>query len=836
MKKIVNSALFRYVAITFAVIIGSLSVVSAVGVCMAIGAGVYSNDLDSSVKNGQKNLQALYSRHIFYEVVKEDKPGYMEDSNLSYIIVNGINPDEDIYSEKNRSIINDPANIIYTNNENYKLGKMPNEFSNYSIFYKEEAKRYENINLIRSLFYGGYQHYRVDGYTSYTEEVKDIFYNDGIFYLETENYAFPATELLITASALDKDTYKKIEDTGWLADGSEIIFFSLQYDSISKTFYYVADSFDEIVLDTSKYKKWSEITINEYETKSPKSIKDRRPSKGVEIYEWQGDDSEYNYSFYIDGNGSLNLHYMVDYNVKDESYSNVYAVLSEVNSPLNSNADDLFADQKELITFLFEMRYALIIMMAVFAIAFLVLLAFVCYSKYLSSDNDSVRANLFHRIPFGIYMAIAFGIFMAIAAFGVYCVEEILYAEITSDMLVFAVAGMTLLVITDMYILTVFFIEILCRIGAGMFWKSTLLYIIYKFFKNICKKIKGIYHEASKNLSLFLKAAFILMIINMAILVVCIFTASMTYMGSAALFIISMGLLICVLLDATVMKAVFQMETLQKHAKMMADGNLESKVDTSKMFWEFKKHGNYLNKIGEGMTIAVNERMKSEHFKTELITNVSHDIKTPLTSIINYVDLLKKENISQPKAVEYIDVLERQSARLKKLIEDLMDASKASTGNLTVNSEMCDINILLTQALGEFEDKMHDAGLELIINKNDENIFIMADNRHIWRIFDNLMNNICKYGQQGTRVYINFVINNGTVDIIFRNTSKYQLNISSDELMERFVRGDASRHTEGNGLGLSIAKNLAEIMGGTLKLYVDGDLFKVVVTFPVEKV
>ena len=215
-----------------------------------------------------------------------------------------------------------------------------------------------------------------------------------------------------------------------------------------------------------------------------------------------------------------------------------------------------------------------------------------------------------------------------------------------------------------------------------------------------------------------------------------------------------------------------------------------------------------------------------------LITNVSHDIKTPLTSIINYVDLLKKEEITQPKAQEYIEVLERQSARLKKLIEDLMEASKASTGNIAVELELCDINILLTQTIGEFEEKLNSKELSLVIDQSLENIFIMADNRHIWRIFDNLMNNICKYGQPGTRVYINIEATEKEVTIIFRNTSGYQLNISSDELLERFVRGDSSRHTEGSGLGLSIAQNLAELMGGSLKLHVDGDLFKVILAFP----
>ena len=231
------------------------------------------------------------------------------------------------------------------------------------------------------------------------------------------------------------------------------------------------------------------------------------------------------------------------------------------------------------------------------------------------------------------------------------------------------------------------------------------------------------------------------------------------------------------------------------------------------------------------MSLAVDERMKSERFKTELITNVSHDIKTPLTSIINYVDLLEKTDIQDEKAKEYLEVLERQSARLKKLIEDLIEASKASTGNLPVNNEDLEANVFVTQILGEFEEKLANAGLELIINKPEKEIPVRADGRHLWRVVDNLMNNICKYAQPGSRVYINLEETEDKVLLTFRNMSKYPLNITSEELMERFVRGDSSRNTEGNGLGLSIAKSLMELMNGKLLLYVDGDLFKVVLEF-----
>ena len=239
--------------------------------------------------------------------------------------------------------------------------------------------------------------------------------------------------------------------------------------------------------------------------------------------------------------------------------------------------------------------------------------------------------------------------------------------------------------------------------------------------------------------------------------------------------------------------------------------------------------------ISDGMAKAVDERMKSERLKTELITNVSHDIKTPLTSIINYVDLLEKEHLEDEKAVEYLEVLERQSAKLKKLTEDLVEASKASTGNLEVENEQIEAGVFLTQTVGEFEERLSAAGLELIVSKPDDKVYITADGRHLWRVVDNLMNNICKYAQPNSRVYVNLETTDEDISIIFRNMSKFPLNINGDELQERFVRGDKSRNTEGHGLGLSIAKSLMDLMNGKMEIYVDGDLFKVVLKWHIQK-
>ena len=272
---------------------------------------------------------------------------------------------------------------------------------------------------------------------------------------------------------------------------------------------------------------------------------------------------------------------------------------------------------------------------------------------------------------------------------------------------------------------------------------------------------------------------------------------------------------------------------LQKAGAALAAGDLSYQTDTKKMlFRDLKKHGENLNSIAGGMSIAVEERLKSERMKTELITNVSHDIKTPLTSVINYASLIAAEPCDNEKITEYSGVLIRQSEKLKRLIDDLVEASKASTGNLDVFLAPCDASVFISQAAGEYEEKMKKAALTLITKQPEKEVRIMADGRRMWRIFDNLMNNICKYAQPDTRVYLTLEEQAGSAVITFKNTSREELDMTEEELMERFTRGDASRNTEGNGLGLAIAKSMAELQGGKLSLSTDGDLFKAVLTFP----
>lgn len=266
-------------------------------------------------------------------------------------------------------------------------------------------------------------------------------------------------------------------------------------------------------------------------------------------------------------------------------------------------------------------------------------------------------------------------------------------------------------------------------------------------------------------------------------------------------------------------------------SKALAQGMQDYTVNTSLMVGGLKRHGENLNSIGQGISKAVEARTKSERMKTELITNVSHDLKTPLTSIINYSKLISEQKTENQTVTEYSQVLLRQSERLKKLLEDLVEASKATTGNLELHMVPCEVGVLLSQAVGEYQKRLEEKGLELRTTQPEEQLRIMADGRYLWRVFDNLLNNICKYAQEGSRVYLNVERNEEQIQIVFRNMSKYPLNISAEELEERFVRGDKSRHMEGNGLGLPIAKSLVELQNGRMEIWIDGDLFKVTLSF-----
>ena len=292
----------------------------------------------------------------------------------------------------------------------------------------------------------------------------------------------------------------------------------------------------------------------------------------------------------------------------------------------------------------------------------------------------------------------------------------------------------------------------------------------------------------------------------------------------------SMMVLWCCCALAVVLYGANCFGALLDGAKRMRSGDLKTKVDDKYLIGTFREFAEELNGLADVAVVAAQNQLKSERMKTELITNVSHDIKTPLTSIINYVDLLEKPHTPEEEKT-YLEVLNRQSHRMKKLIEDLMEMSKASTGNISVEIAQIDAAEAVNQALGEFADKLEAAGVTPVFH-NTVDVLLLADGRLLWRTMSNILSNAVKYALPGTRLYVDVGAVEDKAVISFKNISGAQLNISADELMERFVRGDSSRNTEGSGLGLNIAKSLMELQNGQLQLLVDGDLFKVTLIFP----
>lgn len=441
-----------------------------------------------------------------------------------------------------------------------------------------------------------------------------------------------------------------------------------------------------------------------------------------------------------------------------------------------------------------------------------------CSAGHRRGTAELVQGTLV-RIPLDLYLAGAAGT----AVPGTWIWGEILQWAGPNFWSILSGAVMWGITIS---LLTGFFMNLAVRIKCRTLLRNTICFRLLRWVVRLCRRIAhGIWYllrgipMVRKTVLLFLALAFAEFLVLAGL--------NGNFSEIFQWFLLEKAVLLLI-----TVYFVQSLKLLQKGAKALAGGDLEYQVDTGRLILELKEHGENLNSIGKGMTAAVNERMKSERMKTELITNVSHDIKTPLTSIINYTDLIAKEHSDNEKINEYTSVLARQSARLKKLIEDLVEASKASTGNLEVNLAPMELGVMLVQAVGEYKERLEDRKLQLVVKQPEEAIQIMADGRRLWRVLDNLMNNVCKYAQEGTRVYLTVEKREREAVIILKNTSNYPLDIPAQELMERFVRGDDSRSTEGNGLGLSIAQSLTQLQNGSMELVVDGDLFKVLLTFP----
>lgn len=514
-----------------------------------------------------------------------------------------------------------------------------------------------------------------------------------------------------------------------------------------------------------------------------------------------------------------------------------------------------------LLTQVWSYRDSLLFIMGACLLLFAVLAVYLCCAAGRKPGSEEVHAVGFNCIPLDIYLAggglIIFGLFMAIVRFA----EA---ADLFSQSIQTVCAG----VLMAGYVMSLIFVSFCFACAAqfktpgGYWWRNS---VCWRCLDLLVKCVKGCFSGCGWLLRKLPKAAavfwdFLLMLLTPLrwlwtqikktcakigksvnrvysmmpltwqwlltgfIMVMLLFAA---LAGRSNLMVV-LSLCACV---AVVLYGAYCFGILLESAKRMGKGDLDTKVDDKYLTGAFRSFAGDLNDLAGVAVVAAQKQLKSERMKTELITNVSHDIKTPLTSIINYVDLLQKPHTPEEEKT-YLEVLNQQSQRLKKLIEDLMEMSKASTGNLTADIMKLDAVESVNQALGEFADKLEKAQLTPVFRHPEESVAMMADGRLAWRVLSNLLSNTVKYALPGTRVYIDVMALEGKVIISLKNISRDELNVDADELMERFVRGDDSRNTEGSGLGLNIAKTLMELQKGQLQLLVDGDLFKVTLIFP----
>ena len=447
--------------------------------------------------------------------------------------------------------------------------------------------------------------------------------------------------------------------------------------------------------------------------------------------------------------------------------------------------------------------------------------------RFEGADGREVqqRTHPSDRIPYELFLGICAGAFLLICALLHRTVDKAVHILAPERLWPYLITLAQMLVFYAMLLYAV-----LCsvrRYRTGGIYHNSVLRMIFGF-TNDCLE----HGNAAKSLVLGYGG---FTAVNLASAAALLWLYLRREDDSAYLIWFAVLLTSLVLFDSIVFVRLFrktkQQAELSDALKVISTGETAYEVPEGQFSGRELETARSLNHISTGLRSALDEQVKSERLKADLITNVSHDIKTPLTSIINYVDLIKREDVQNPRVREYIDVLDKKSARLKNLTEDLLEASKASSGNVKLDMQKIDLVELAMQAGAEFDDKFRARGLELCLTAPKEPVYVLADGRHLWRVLENLYNNAAKYALENTRIYADVVQTDAECRFTIKNVSAAKLNISPDELTERFVRGDVSRTTEGSGLGLSIAKSLTKLMGGRLVIEIDGDLYKANVIF-----
>ncbi len=474
--------------------------------------------------------------------------------------------------------------------------------------------------------------------------------------------------------------------------------------------------------------------------------------------------------------------------------------------------DDQFSQYVSLVGNMYQYRFALVVLVCVCLAALLCLVVYLLSAAGHRPDRQGIALNPFDKLPGDLYLAAVIG--------GVTLLAMLFHRSFYWEGWITLVTGIACLLAAGILV-TAFLMSLATRVkyGQGYWWRRSVIGFCLVLLLRACRFVV----RGARSLFGMLPTIWKWLLIGglaWIFTLACLnpYTTGMGALATACLWAF------------LIVYPAWSFGQLRKAARRMAEGKFQEKVPLDHLHGSFRQIAQDLNALGQGASLAVERQLRSERMKTELITNVSHDIKTPLTSIVNYVDLLQKPHTPQ-EGEQYLEVLARQSQRLKKLTEDLVEMSKASSGNIPVNLAPVNVVELVNQALAEYEEKLKKAQLPVVFTARQSEILTMADGRLFWRVLDNLLGNCVKYAQPGTRVYVDVVKYEKKVMISMKNVSRAELNLPAEELMERFVRGDCARNTEGSGLGLNIAKTLMELQKGKLNLVIDGDLFKAVLLF-----
>ncbi len=613
-------------------------------------------------------------------------------------------------------------------------------------------------------------------------------------YIQTEAFANNYLYYFIREIAEyqnQKETYQEIEildekgNNYYYFDNQDII----TIDTIGNYIHY-------IIIDKKTGERYTNIKSNDYQ-----EVMDHMKNQNI-YWNLVNGKIETNLTYINQENIQYNYSYHYFYNKTNEQEYDIYSFYDEEKTQQVNN----FLVNKTMYDFMLQ-HEQLPIYGGILSLILLIIIAmYLFWAIGYKKGTQGIYLNTIDTMPYEIISILCISVLTIVLS--------IIANNLTSYLLIIIYS---ILYFISYAVCCIWGVTTIKRIKAKTFWKS---FLIYKIVRWLWHKIKRFIEEINRKMPSSKKVFWY----YWGFILISFILASFMFTGVVLIIL----LIFWMWVYYRIRKYSRQQEEIKIALEQIYQGQTDIYLDDKELEGILKEMAIYVNDIAGGFSNAIEQSLKSERLKTELITNVSHDIKTPLTSIINYVDLLSNENIQDEKIKEYISILDGKSKRLKKLTEDLLEASKVSSGNVKLNKEEIKVKELINQSIGEFKDKFEEKALKIEMNMPKEEIKIKADNRYMYRVIENLFSNIAKYALENSRIYIDIKKERTKLEISIKNISKDKLNISSDELMQRFVRGDKSRYTEGSGLGLSIAKSLIELQGGEFDIVIDGDLFKVV--------